>query len=63
VQEHQREQTEIFGLVRHQFAKRPRQADGFRAEFTAHQGIARGCGVSFVEYQVDDRLDRSKTFR
>jgi hypothetical protein len=36
VQQHQREQAEIFGFVRHQLAKHPRQANGFHAELTTH---------------------------
>jgi hypothetical protein len=51
VQQHQRQQTEVFRLLPVDFAEHPSEPDGFGAELPADQRLAGGGEIAFVEDQ------------
>ena len=54
VQQHQREQAQHLGVVGHQPAQQPAEADRLAAQLAAHQPVALAGRVALVEDQVDD---------
>ncbi len=62
VQQHQRQETEAFRLVRVDFAQHAAETNGLGAQFSADQPFACRCQIAFVEDQVDDGLHRCPAF-
>ena len=60
LQLHQRQQTINLSLLRKKLCQPAAKADCFHAQCCPHPLLPRGCGVSFVEDQVDDREYRLK---
>ena len=58
LKQHQREQAYVLRLFGQKLTQGPAQTDGLSTQLVADQALARGGGVSFVEYQVDDGFDR-----
>ena len=58
MQQHQGEQALGLRLVGQQLHQQPAEADRLAAEIGAHQAVAFGAGIAFVEHQVDDAEHR-----
>ena len=58
VEEHEREQRQRLGLVRHELRQGTGEANGFVREALTHEVGARARGVALVEEQVQDRQYR-----
>lgn len=58
VEEHEGKQSASLGLLGHEFDENSAQADGFSGQGAAFAG----CVVAFVENEIDDEEDRSKSF-
>src|SRR5215467_9041869 len=58
LQQHQSQQAQVLRFVPHQLAEYAAQADSFGTEILPDEILSGGCGVAFIEDQVDDRLNR-----
>jgi hypothetical protein len=58
MQEHQRQQSQVFRLAGQKLAKRAPQPNRLRAKIATNQVFASRGRVAFIEDQVDDRLHR-----
>jgi hypothetical protein len=58
MQEHQRQQSQVFRLAGQKLAKRAPQPNRLRAKVATNQVFASRGRVAFIEDQVDDRLHR-----
>ena len=62
MQQHKSQERHVFRIVGHEFEQGARQANGFGAEFTAYETVARAGGVAFVEDEIENLLHRGKAF-
>ena len=63
VEQHQRQQTLIFRMVRKQFVQHAGEPDGLGAQIQPQQLVARCGGVAFVEDQVNHGLHGREALR